>query len=118
MTQFATRKGPHMLCPPEPLDRWIGRDIRQTQEGDYLDCSMGELLGQQESKEYEQYQQRLLKRCKLGGKQTGLCGLLIATCLASPLRTECTLCASERKCTTCCSRPEREAPLSTLKVGP
>ena len=68
MTQFATRKGPHMLCPPEPLDRWIGRDIRQTQEGDYLDCSTGELLGQQESKEYEQYQKRFLKRCKPGGK--------------------------------------------------
>ena len=68
MTQFATRKGLHMLYPPEPLDRWIGRDIRQTQEGDYLDCSTGEVLGQQESKEYEQYQQRFLKRCKLGGK--------------------------------------------------
>ena len=66
MTQFATRKGLHMLYPPEPLNRWIGRDIRQTQEGDYLDCSTGELLGQQESKEYEQHQQRLLKRCKLG----------------------------------------------------
>ena len=68
MTQFATRKGLHMLYPPEPLNRWIGRDIRQTQEGDYLDCSTGELLGQQESKEYEQHQQRFLKRCKLGGK--------------------------------------------------
>ena len=68
MTQFATRKGLHMLYPPEPLNRWIGRDIRQTQEGDYLDCSTGEVLGQQESKEYEQYQQRFLKRCKLGGK--------------------------------------------------
>ena len=65
MTHFATRKGLHMLYRPEALDKWIGRDIRQTQKGDY---STGEILGQPESKEYEQYRQRFLTRCKVGGK--------------------------------------------------
>ena len=61
MTQFRTRKGLH-------IDRWIGRDIRQTEEGDFVHHSTGELLDQQESKEYEKYRQRFLKRCKPGGK--------------------------------------------------
>ena len=57
-----------MLYRPEPLDKWIGPDIRQTQKGDYLDYSTGEILGQPESKECEQYRQRFLTRCKVGGK--------------------------------------------------
>ena len=67
MTQFATRKGLHMLYPPEPLDRWIGRDIHQTQGG-LPGLQHGGAPRPTGESEYEQYQQRFLKRCKLGGK--------------------------------------------------
>ena len=68
MTQFRTRKGLHMPYPQEPLDRWIGRDVSQTDVGEYLDHGTGELLDPRQSKEYEEYRQRFFKRCKLGGK--------------------------------------------------
>ena len=68
MTQFVTRKRLHMQYPPDPLDKWIARDIQLSPEGDYVDNTTGEALSTEEREEYERYQRRFHKRCKLGGK--------------------------------------------------
>ena len=68
MTQFVTRKRLHMQYPPDPLDKWIARDIQLSPGGDYVDITTGEALSTEEREEYERYQRRFHKRCKLGGK--------------------------------------------------
>ena len=68
MTQFVTRKRLHMQYPPDPLDKWIARDIQLSPGGDYVDNTTGEALSTEEREEYERYQRRFHKRCKLGGK--------------------------------------------------
>ena len=68
MTQFVTRKRLHIQYPPDPLDKWIARDIQLSPGGDYVDNTTGEALSTEEREEYERYQRRFHKRCKLGGK--------------------------------------------------
>ena len=42
MTLFATRKRLHMQYPPDPLDKWIARDIQLSPGGGYVDNTPGE----------------------------------------------------------------------------
>eukprot|EP00439_Symbiodinium_sp_Y106_P069707 s5317_g12.t1 len=57
-----------MQYPPDPLDKWIARDIQLSPGRDYVDNTTGEALSTEEGEEYEQYQRCFHKRCKLGGK--------------------------------------------------
>ena len=68
MTLFVTRKRLHMQYPPDPLDKWIARDIQLSPGGVYVDNTAGETLSTEEREEYERYLERFHKRCKLGGK--------------------------------------------------
>ena len=72
MTLFATRKRLHMQYPPDPLDKWIARDIQLSPGGVYVDNTAGETLSTEEREEYERYLERFHKRCKLGGKANRL----------------------------------------------
>ena len=58
MTQFVPRKRLHMQYPPDPLDKWIARDIQLSPGGDYVDNTTGEALSTEEREEYERYQRR------------------------------------------------------------
>ena len=44
MTLFVTRKRLHVQHPPDPLDKWIARDIQLSPGGDYVDNTTGETL--------------------------------------------------------------------------
>eukprot|EP00439_Symbiodinium_sp_Y106_P077829 s383_g16.t1 len=68
MTLFVTRKRLHMQYPPDPLDKWIARDIQLSPGGDYVDNTAGETLSTGDREEYERCLERFHKRCKLGGK--------------------------------------------------
>ena len=67
-----------MQYPPDPLDKWIARDIQMSPGGDYVDNTTGEALSTEEREEHERDQRRFHKRCKLGGKADRL--VRIATC--------------------------------------
>ena len=71
MTLFVTRKRLHMQYPPDPLDKWIARDIQLSPGGGYVDNTPGETLSTEEREEYD---------ASLGERQTGLCALSTATC--------------------------------------